>query len=102
MWKAGHNILPTKANLFKRRVVEDPLCPCCKQEEESIIHALWTCPATMDVWGSGPKVFQKTIARGNNFLTIMADCQSKFNVDDMALWAVLARRSWLRRNTLVF
>jgi hypothetical protein len=49
MWKAEHNILPTKANLFKRRVVKDPICPCYKQEEESIVHALWTYPAAMDV-----------------------------------------------------
>jgi hypothetical protein len=29
LWKAGNNILPTRVNLFKRKVVE-AMCQCCK------------------------------------------------------------------------
>ncbi|XP_062152012.1 uncharacterized protein LOC133860414 [Alnus glutinosa] len=48
MWRACSNILPTKQNLFKRQVVEDDRCPWCRQEEETIVHALWSCPAAQD------------------------------------------------------
>jgi len=94
--------LPTRANLFKRRVVEDPLCQCCKQEEETIIHVLWTCPVAVDVWGSGPKIFQKSYAWGNSFLQMMTCIFARFKTEEMELIEVLARRIWLRRNTFVF
>jgi len=90
LWKVGHNILPTMANLYKRRVVEEPLCPCCKLEEETITHALWTCPAARDVWGSGPRIFQKSSAWGSTFLSMMEGFLCRFNGEDMALMAVLA------------
>jgi len=50
-WRACHEILPTRANLLKRKVVENNLCPCCKREAETAIHSLWSCPAAQDVWG---------------------------------------------------
>jgi hypothetical protein len=59
LWRACQNLLPTKQNLLKKCVLKDDLCPCCKFQEESIIHALWSCPSAQDVWGSGSLVFQK-------------------------------------------
>jgi hypothetical protein len=53
MWRAFQNLLPTRANLYKRKIVKDGNCPCCGQEEENVIHVLWTCPAAQDVWGGG-------------------------------------------------
>jgi hypothetical protein len=58
MWKACHNILLTKENLFKRRVVDNKLCPCCEREEETTLHALWGCPSARDV-RQAIKLFQE-------------------------------------------
>jgi hypothetical protein len=58
-WKACQNILSTGRNLCKRRVIEEANCPCCGLEEESLIHALWTCPVAQDVWESKTSPFQK-------------------------------------------
>jgi hypothetical protein len=102
MWRACHDILPTMVNLFKRKVVETPLCPCCKLEEETIIHALWSCPASRDGWGCGPKFFQKSYSWGATCMEIVEGFMDRFRGEDMGLMAVLARRIWLRRNTLVF
>jgi hypothetical protein len=49
LWKACNNLLPTKENLFKKRVVKDPLCPICGVEVENICHMLWRCPSSCDV-----------------------------------------------------
>lgn len=32
IWHACHNLLPTKENLFKRKVVEESTCPCCGRD----------------------------------------------------------------------
>lgn len=50
LWKAVSNTLPTRLNLFKRRVIEDPMCPVCKREAKLVAHVLWSCPAIGDVW----------------------------------------------------
>jgi hypothetical protein len=59
LWRACHNLLPTKGNLFTRKVVDNNLCPVCLLEEESVVHALWDCSGAQDVWGLGPMCFQK-------------------------------------------
>jgi ribosomal protein L37AE/L43A len=53
IWRACHNLLPTRANILKRKVVEDSTCPCCGGEAETVLHALWTCPAAQNVGGGG-------------------------------------------------
>lgn len=49
LWKAGNNLLATKANLYKKKVVEDNLCPICCGEEKIVLHVLWQCPTARDV-----------------------------------------------------
>ncbi|KAM2248449.1 hypothetical protein ACFX1S_003458 [Malus domestica] len=36
--------------LFNRRVVQNPLCPLCKEFPESTEHVLFLCPWTIGVW----------------------------------------------------
>jgi hypothetical protein len=41
MWRACHNLLPTRVNLVKRKVIDNALCPCCGRENETVLHVLW-------------------------------------------------------------
>jgi hypothetical protein len=47
LWRAYHNALATKANLFRQRITEDPLCPVYGVEAE---HVLWACTAARATW----------------------------------------------------
>jgi hypothetical protein len=49
-WKVAHDLLPTKRNLYKKKIVLDPLCPICLQENEDTVHILWGCHSSMGVW----------------------------------------------------
>jgi hypothetical protein len=60
LWKACHNILPTKANLKKRRVISEEACIFCCGEAKTIKHILWDYPSTQDVWSASSRKFQKT------------------------------------------
>jgi hypothetical protein len=102
LWKACHNLIPTKVNLFRRRVVEDKSCPCCKREDESIIHAIWTCPGAQDVWGCEPVQFQKCSTQVQDFTLLLEQLMQKLDMEHLCLVAIVARRIWLRRNLLVF
>ncbi|KAG7941775.1 hypothetical protein I3843_16G063500 [Carya illinoinensis] len=71
LWKASNNFLPTKQNLFKKKVVEDPSCPMCSQQVESIEHALWECKAARDVWGMCSRKLQKSYISNQTFKELL-------------------------------
>lgn len=35
LWKAADELLPTRKNLYQKKIVEDPYCLICLREEES-------------------------------------------------------------------
>jgi hypothetical protein len=41
LWRACKDILPTKENLFKRKVLKDAICMFCSQEVESTMLENW-------------------------------------------------------------
>jgi hypothetical protein len=51
LWRACHNLLPTKVNLLKIGVCENSLCLICLFENETVEHIIWECPAVSDVCG---------------------------------------------------
>ncbi|KAM2126642.1 hypothetical protein ACFX1R_006637 [Malus domestica] len=50
LWRVSTNCLPTMIALFNRRVVQNPLCPLCKEFPELTEHVLFLCPWTIGVW----------------------------------------------------
>ena len=40
-WRVCQNVLPTKENLARLKVIVDDSCECCKGNLESVLHALW-------------------------------------------------------------
>lgn len=49
MWRVTNHLLATKNNLFIRKCVDNPLCPICLSEEETVLHAIWQCPTANDI-----------------------------------------------------
>lgn len=101
LWKASHEILPTCSNLYRRKIVDDPVCPICGLEEETVFHILWECPSAMDVWSEGVQKFQKSTHRGPSFLQVVEDMFSTCDEEEMRLFVGMAQRIWLRRNEIV-
>ncbi|XP_042962386.1 uncharacterized protein LOC122296649 [Carya illinoinensis] len=66
VWRACLESLPTKLNLFKKKIVDSPLCPICCRSEETVAHILWNCSSAMDVWSNGPMIFQKSSRRNKH------------------------------------
>jgi hypothetical protein len=70
IWKACHDILPTKANLCKRKIIDDPLCPLCESETETVLthfgsalrrwtHGVWDAPDSRRKVSTQGKIFYK-------------------------------------------
>ena len=50
VWRALSQCLPTKTILHAKRVPINLLCPVCDGAEESIVHALVSCPFADQCW----------------------------------------------------
>ena len=50
IWQLCHKALPVRLLLFSRGVDLDPLCPMCRQHNESIEHLFLSCASTLRLW----------------------------------------------------
>jgi hypothetical protein len=101
LWRACQNLLPTKANLFRRGVCDNNLCPIYMRMEEAVGHACWDCPAAQDVWGGCRGKLQKCGTEGRDFVQIFEEVSQRCDKDEVELFAVVSRKIWLRRNGVV-
>ncbi|XP_059441702.1 uncharacterized protein LOC132174001 [Corylus avellana] len=102
MWQACNNILPTKELLYKRKIVQDPLCLICGLTTEIVGHILWSCPSARDTWTESSPQLSKCTSSEVDFLDIMAQLMERLDAEQLQLMAVIARQIWLRRNSVVF
>ena len=42
-WRDCHDILPTRVNLAKCKIISDNVCHCCKCVPENAVQAIWEC-----------------------------------------------------------
>jgi hypothetical protein len=101
MWRACSNALATKANLFRRKITEDPLCPMCGVQAETTGHILWGCSAAKAIWSECNSKIQKRSSEHEDFLDIFSDLLRVLDQDDLERVAVVARAMWFRRNAVV-
>ena len=55
-YKVIHNVLPTRATLYRDRISESPLCNLCNTEEQTLHHLLINCTLTTDFWILFPRL----------------------------------------------
>jgi hypothetical protein len=102
LWKVGNDLLPTKLNLFIKKVVPEPGCPICAQDTEDALHILWKCNSSMAVWqGCGKKIQKMTLGQvdGKGLIQYLL---RKLDGEELLLALVVLRLIWLRRNAFVF
>ena len=99
--RASNDILPTKLNLSKRRIIDDAMCPICLRFPESTIHALWECDVARDVWVGSLKILQKGGSGMANMVQLMEYLLVRFESLDMEVVLVQAWLIWNQRNRVV-
>jgi ribonuclease HI len=108
LWKACHNLLPVKDNLFKKRLSICNICPICNLESETVEHALLICPWTRPVWfGMQTQIvptkenissFHHWFAQAVRFFGDLSSINSFGLVSFcLTLWSI-----WKGRNSVVF
>jgi hypothetical protein len=92
IWKACHNLLPTKTKLFHRGVCENQSCPICLREDETVEHCVWDCLTANDVWGASVIKLQKCQTGRGSFSHIFLEVIEKCKKDKVELFTVIARK----------
>lgn len=100
-WRACQNILLTRENLWRRKVISDPSCPICGLEAETIFHILWNYPSAQDVWRGDYVKFQKACLEGPDWLRTIEHMLNKCTKEEFQGFVSIARKSWLRRNEFI-
>jgi hypothetical protein len=101
LWKACSNVLPTKANLHKSGVIQNPLFPICGLEPETMGHALWSYSSAKDVWLDCSTRIHKSTMSVESFANIFLGLHEKLE-KELLLVVITARQIWLRRNSFIF
>lgn len=84
--------LPTRLNSVKRRIIEENVCLICTRFLELVMHALWDCDATQDVWARNLAKQQKSSHRQSDIIQLVEYLLDRLLVEDMELFFV---QSWL-------
>ena len=98
LWRAGLDMLPFKANLKKRKISSDDLCPGCKLKSETTLHTLWSCPALASVWTTKFDWLLKKTSSCLSMLEIIQCYQD--HCGNLNLFAMIISQLWTRRNKL--
>lgn len=100
-WRAWHNALPTRENLFKRRVVDDASCELCQQATETVVHVLWECGVAQDIWAGCRGILQKRVCDQVDFFQLMEDMRDRLSREELELFWGQCWLIWNQRNTVV-
>ena len=92
LWRASHKSLPTRQNLHRRHVIDDPICPSCNSKMETTLHIIWLCSTSQNVWQSLPwsqKLIRDTYS---DFQELLLNCVQNLSHSELQLFAMV---SWL-------
>jgi hypothetical protein len=101
-WRLGNNLLPTKANLVKKKIITDPLCPICLLEPETSYHILWGCPSAVAVWQECSRRIQKLVVEEMEGIDYLQFYWNKLDGAVLLEALMVTRAIWLRRNKFIF
>jgi hypothetical protein len=102
LWRACNEILPTKENLCRCHIMDDPLCPMCGMEGDSTVHAIWNCPTAQAVWNECPARIHKCTVMEGGFLALFGSLSFRLEKEEIKLLVMVAQRIWFCRNRKIF
>ena len=102
VWRASSNILPTRANLVRWKVLIDLKCAICGTNDDTVIHMLWQCPLACNVWALVCGRLQKCDSSAQTFLSLARTLVEKLPRRDLETWFMVTWSIWNARNRFHF
>jgi hypothetical protein len=102
LWRACNNILPTKENLYRGKIIDDSKCAICGGDTETLGHVTWSCAAARDVWLENMKSIQKCISDKIDFRQLYEKLCERLKEEDFQRFTFVSRQLWFQWNKAVF
>ncbi|KAK2404541.1 hypothetical protein QL285_053869 [Trifolium repens] len=100
LWRLAKNILPTRANLSRKGVQVENLCPQCNNAPETIDHLFLHCQLAQLTWfASQIGVHAPQNLPLNSWLLQGLNCEDTMGAQ---LFCILLWKMWSARNNLIF
>ncbi|KAF7829689.1 putative ribonuclease H-like domain, reverse transcriptase zinc-binding domain-containing protein [Senna tora] len=100
IWRACREILPVCSNLIKKGVDVDMWCPVCKEEEESVSHAVLHCSHLRDFWRQLPIPFMDESVEDVPFIDWFNMALTQWKEEELCIFAIATYKVWNRRNEI--
>lgn len=91
LWKASNDILPIRSNLYSRKVIDSSQCMICMKEVETMMHVIWSCPATKDVWAKNGSPTHKKANQGEDFMEFWRILSSTLKMEQLKVTATIMK-----------
>ncbi|KAK3212813.1 hypothetical protein Dsin_017519 [Dipteronia sinensis] len=101
LWKAIRDWIPTHANLARRRVPVEGMCPVCSCQFETTVHALWGCRNLKKVRYRFCLLTGLHYDRSGCFPDFFFYCCQNLSKKNLEFLCVALWRIWLMRNLFV-
>ena len=88
LWRASHESLPTRQNLHRRHVIDDPVCISGNSKPKTTFHILWLCSTSQNVWQSvlwSHKLIRDTYS---DFQELLLNCVQNLTLPELQLFAM--------------
>ena len=99
-WRACKEVLPTKENLVRRKVLLDGACDECNLEVESLAHLFWRCQHASEIWRTSNLFQGSLVHQFGSFMDILwfVVMIAKWDRNNVEKLIVIAWALWSNRN----
>ncbi|KAL9232423.1 hypothetical protein vseg_007537 [Gypsophila vaccaria] len=90
------------SNLHYRHIRDSPLCLLCQDSEETIVHALFDCATTRQVWSQVDPSMLAWVNLSTHFADILKELRASLNHEEFGTTLARIWAMWTIRNNMVF
>ena len=96
VWRSGKDAILVKANLKRRKMLNEDTCDHCGQEAESVFHAIWECSKLNTMCDAIPEFSFRQVrsfADIKELILYVSNVSNKVELMVVIMWNI-----WFRRN----
>ena len=99
-WRAAREALPTRMNLFKRRIPIDPQCENCQKSPEDVLHAMWNCPLIKPAWDNETWLLRIRDSQILDYADLFSKVLEIGTQQNSEAFIIISWTLWQRRNKI--